>query len=143
MSPTGAERIPLTSSRLTSRITNKTFALYATGLYILTTSSATASSPYTEPLFAFLTCTGFWLILPSRISKSSGGELIISKILGLLCLVGATATRSLGILNALPVIWQGFIQPIYQGDRRVSVSDFSLPCDVRLYRISSCSSVES
>jgi hypothetical protein len=100
---------------------DKTFALYATGLYILTTSPATASSPYTEPLFAFLTCTGLWLILPSRISKTSGAELVISKVLGLLCLAGATATRSLGILNVIIVIWQGFLQPVYQGDRRVSV----------------------
>lgn len=113
---------PLTCPRLTSQVMDKTFALYATGLYILTTSPATASSPYTEPLFAFLTCTGLWLILPSRISKASGGELVISKALGLICLVGATATRSLGILSVLPVIWQGFLQPIYQGDRRMSVS---------------------
>jgi phosphatidylinositol glycan class V len=100
---------------------DKTFALYATALYILTTSPATASSPYTEPLFAFLTCTGLWLILPSRISKTSGAELVISKVLGLLCLAGATATRSLGILSVIAVIWQGFLQPIYQGDHRVSV----------------------
>lgn len=143
MSRTRARCTLLTSARLTSRITNKTFAIYATGLYILTTSPVTSSSPYTEPLFACLTCTGFWLILPSRISKSSGAELIISKVLGLLCLIAATATRSLGILNALPVIWQGFIQPIFQGDRRLSVSDLCLPCDVCLHCISSCSSVES
>jgi hypothetical protein len=75
-----------------------------------------------------LTCTGFWLILPSRINKASGAELIISKVLGLICLVGATATRSLGIFNALPVIWQGFVHPIYQGDRRVSVCSLSTLC---------------
>lgn len=113
----------LISFRLTSRvINNKTFGLYASYLYIVTTSPATASSPYTEPLFAFLTCTGLYLVLPARMSKRSGAGLVVSKILGLLCLAGATGTRSLGILNTLVVVWQGFLQPIVQGDRRVSVS---------------------
>lgn len=118
------------SFRLTSRVSgNKTFALYASYLYILTTSPATASSPYTEPLFAFLTCTGLYLVLPSRISKKSGASLILSKILGLVCLAAATGTRSLGILNTLVVAWQGFLQPIIQGDRRVSVSLYGIFSD--------------
>ncbi|KAJ9105768.1 hypothetical protein QFC20_004255 [Naganishia adeliensis] len=108
--------------KLTSRVSaNKTFALYASYLYILTTSPATASSPYTEPLFAFLTCTGLYLVLPSRISKKSGASLVLSKILGLVCLAAATGTRSLGILNMLVIAWQAFLQPIIQGDRRVSI----------------------
>lgn len=111
------------SLRLTSRVSaNKTFALYASYLYILTTSPATASSPYTEPLFAFLTCTGLYLVLPSRICKKSGASLVLSKIIGLVCLAAATGTRSLGILNTLVIAWQAFLQPIIQGDRRVSVS---------------------
>ncbi|KAJ9111779.1 hypothetical protein QFC22_006438 [Naganishia vaughanmartiniae] len=109
--------------KLTSRVTdNKTFALYSSYLYVLTTSTATASSPYTEPLFAFLTCTGFFFVLPSRISKRTGSKLVLTKILGILLLAAASSTRSLGLLNTAVVLVQGLLDPIARGDRRFFVS---------------------
>jgi Gpi18-like mannosyltransferase len=62
-------------------------------LYILHPASAVLSSPLSEPLFALLTFTGFYLAVERHFLMSS------------LFLAGATAVRATGILAVGPIAW--------------------------------------
>lgn len=113
--------------RLTFSLTkDKQFTTFSTLFYALQPAPAVSSSPYTEPLFAFLTFSGYYLLLPNLsattvadnegISTRSSANTLwaagkrrlgrwIRRGVGVACLALAVGTRSLGILAVLVIGW--------------------------------------
>ncbi|GFZ43371.1 GPI mannosyltransferase 2 [Saitozyma sp. JCM 24511] len=78
--------------KLTSRLASPSFAKLTTYLYLLPPTPAVLSSPYTEPLYALFTFTGFFLAITKR-------YLLSGLVLGLATSVRATGIFGVGVLG--------------------------------------------
>lgn len=115
--------------RLTLHLTSSPrFALLSSLFYALSPSPAVLSAPYTEPLFALLSFSGFLFIEESfalgsgsrsgnnQSPHSHGGRAVARKaVLGTLCLAATTMIRSLGTTSCLVVVWRGVVDPLING----------------------------